>query len=290
MTLKRAILWSALWIGLSLLVALMVGIFFDSETAYQFLAGWTIEKALSIDNLFVFLMLFTYFQVEPKAQRHVLNYGIMGVIVTRGILIFAGIALINQFEWLMYLLGAVVFYTGIMMTVKDEDEEFNGENNRIVKFVRKMIPVSGEYHGSRFFVTQNGKRHATPLLVVLIVLELSDVLFSFDSVPAVFSVTRNPLIVYGSNILAVLGLRSLYFLLEKMQSVFHYVKKAVGLILLFVGIKMIVPLFFPHLDINIAVSLSVIVGLLLLGVLASLVFPEKKDGVILKKASPVSKN
>jgi tellurite resistance protein TerC len=279
MTLKRAIIWSCLWIGFSLLCALLIGVIYDSTIAYQFLAGWTIEKALSIDNLFVFLMLFTYFHVEPKAQRRVLNYGIMGVLITRGILIFVGIALINQFEWLMYLLGAVVLYTGVMMTVKNKEEEFDGEKNRIVKFVRKLIPVSGEYHGTKFFVHKHGKRHATPLLVVLIVLELSDVLFSFDSVPAVFSVTRNPLVVYGSNILAVLGLRSLYFLLERMQSVFHYVEKAVGMILLFVGLKMVLPLFFPRFEIGIAVSLAIIVGLLLLGIAASLIFPEKKPAV-----------
>jgi len=277
MTLKRAILWSSLWIGISLLTALLVLIVFDATVASQFLAGWTIEKALSVDNLFVFLMLFTYFNVDRAQQRRVLNYGILGVIVTRGILIFAGIALVNQFEWLMYVLGAIVIYTGILMVIRDENEEFDGESNRIVRIVRKLVPVSSAYHGRKFFIRESGRLIATPLLLVLLVLELSDVVFSLDSVPAIFSVTRNPWIVYSSNILAVLGLRSLYFLLEHMHALFHYVKKAVGAILFFVGAKMLVPLIFPKFEISVEVSLAIIVGLLLAGVLASLLFPERSE-------------
>jgi len=262
--------------GLSLLTGFVLAIR-DPAIGFQFLAGWTIEKALSVDNLFVFLMLFTYFKVAPHGQRRVLNYGVAGVLLTRGILIFAGIALIQQFEWLMYILGAVVIYTGILMAFRNEEEEFDGEKNWIVRLARRFIPVSANYHGSKFFTRQNGRLIATPLVIVLVVVELSDVMFSLDSLPAIFSVSRNPFVVYSSNILAVLGLRSLYFLLERMQAFFIHMKKAVGVILWFVGVKMILPLFWPKFEVDTLISLVVIVSLLLIGVLASIVFPEQKS-------------
>ena len=276
MTLSRAITWSLFWIGLSLLSAFSVGLWIAPELGYQFAAGWLIEKALSIDNLFVFLMLFTYFKVEPKAQRRVLNYGIIGVLVTRGLLIFLGIALVNRFEWLIYILGAVVLYTVFLMLFRNEEEEFDGEKNRIVRWVRKLIPVHSNYHGTKFFIKEKGKRIATPLFLVLIVLELTDVLFSFDSIPAVFSVSRDPYVVFGSNILAVLGLRSLYFVLERMKQTFEHVEKAVGVVLLFVGAKMILPIISPELEISVPISLLVIFAILLTGVLASLISKPKQ--------------
>ena len=277
MQFKRALIWSSFWIGLSMLTALAIA-FWDQAAGLQFLAGWTIEKALSVDNLFVFLMLFSYFNVDLKSQRRVLNYGIIGVLLTRGLIIFAGLALIERFEWLMYLLGVVVLYTGVLMVFRGKEDEFDGERNWTVRIARKLFPVSKNYHGSKFFTRESGKLFATPLFITLVAIEFSDLLFSFDSLPAVFAVTRNPYIVYSSNILAVLGLRSLYFLLERMQSVFLHVKKAVGVILWFVGAKMILPFFFPKFQIDTWVSLIVIVALLLLGALASVVFPEREAG------------
>jgi tellurite resistance protein TerC len=279
MTFKRALIWSIFWIGLSLLTALGVSYYWGSELAIAFLAGYTIEKALSVDNLFVFLMLFSHFHVDGHSQRRVLNYGIIGVLLSRGIIIFAGISLIARFEWLMYIFGVIVFYTGVVMAFGKEDTDDSMENKRIVRWTRKLIPVTNVYHGSKFFVREGVKWIATPLFVVLVVLEVTDVLFSVDSIPAIFSVSRNPYIVYSSNILAVLGLRSLYFLLERMQSAFHHVKIAVGVILWFVGVKMILPLFWHEGNIGTLLSLIIIVSILLLGVLASVVFPEKKKSV-----------
>jgi tellurite resistance protein TerC len=276
MSFRRALIWSSFWVGLSLLTGLLIAIR-DPAIGFQFLAGWMIEKALSVDNLFVFLMLFTYFKVTPDSQRRVLNYGVAGVLLTRGLLIFAGIALIQQFQWLMYVLGAVVIYTGVLMAFRKEEEEFDGEKNWIVRLARKFIPVSSGYHGSKFFTRENGKLLATPLVIVVVVIELSDIMFSLDSLPAIFSVSRNPFVIYSSNILAVLGLRSLYFMLERMQAFFVHMKKAVGVILWFVGLKMILPLFWPKFEIDTPISLIVIVLLLIIGVLASLVFPVQKS-------------
>ncbi|HYM20946.1 MAG TPA: TerC/Alx family metal homeostasis membrane protein, partial [Candidatus Kapabacteria bacterium] len=230
MSFRRAVIWSIFWIGLSLACGLLIWTLNTREHALAFLAGYTIEKALSVDNLFVFLMLFTHFKITPKLQRRVLNWGILGVLVLRGLMIFVGIGLVNEFEWLMYVFGAIVIYTGIVMSF-GKDSEFDPSNNKIVRFSRRIFRITGDFHGDRFFVRTGGRLAVTPLFVVLIVVEVTDVLFALDSIPAIFAVSRDPLIVYSSNILAVLGLRSLYFLLERMQSAFRFVKKGVGVIL-----------------------------------------------------------
>jgi tellurite resistance protein TerC len=276
MSVQRALLWSIFWIGLSLSFALVLWQFESHEDALAFLAGYTIEKALSIDNLFLFLMLFSHFDVTPRLQRRALNYGIVGVIVLRGIMIFAGIGLVNRFEWLMYVFGAIVIYTGFVMAFGDEEKEFDPKTSKIIKFARKLFPVADDYHGDRFFIWREGKRFATPLFVVLVVIELTDVLFAVDSIPAIFAVSRKPLIVFSSNILAVLGLRSLYFLLERMHKGFGYVKKGVGLILWFVGIKMLLPILGPEYHISIMASLAVIIAILLGSILVS-IFMKKKE-------------
>lgn len=276
MSFQRALLWSIFWIGLSLGVGLVIWQFNTHEHGLAFLAGYTIEKALSIDNLFVFLMLFTHFKVPPKLQRRVLNWGIVGVLLLRGVMIFAGIGLVNEFEWLMFVFGALVVYTGFMMTFGKETE-FDPGKNKIIRMARKFFVVTDDFHGDKFFVRSRGRRAVTPLFVVLLVIELTDVLFAFDSIPAIFAVTRDPLIVYSSNILAVLGLRSLYFLLERMQQAFRFVKKGVGVILWFVGFKMLAPLFWEGFHPDILVSLIVIVGVLLGSVLLSLLMPEQSE-------------
>lgn len=276
MSFQRALLWSIFWIGLSLATSLVIWEFYSHEHALAFLAGYTIEKALSVDNLFVFLMLFAHFKVNSKQQRRVLNWGVAGVLLLRGVMIFVGIGLVNQFEWLMYIFGAIVVYTGLVMAFGKE-KEFDPSKSTIIKLTRKFIHVTDDFQGEKFFVRYGGKLAATPLFVVLMIIELTDVLFAVDSIPAIFAVSRDPMIVYSSNILAVLGLRSLYFLLERMQEAFRFVKKGVGIILWFVGFKMLAPLISESIHPSILVSLVVIISILLGSILLSLILPEKKE-------------
>ena len=266
------------WIGLSLLSALGISYFIGTAQATAFLTGYALEKALSVDNLFVFLMLFTYFRVGHAAQRRALNYGIIGVLVLRGVLIFAGIALIARFEWLMYIFGLIVLYTGYIMAFGG-DKEFDPSTNRTVRLVQKLFRVSKTYHGSQFFVREAGKKLATQLFVVLAVIEVMDVLFAVDSIPAIFSVTRDPFIVYSSNILAVLGLRSLYFLLERAHAAFRFVKQGVGVILWFVGIKMLLPAFWPAARIGNTVALAVVLVVLMISIVLSVTIRGPQSGV-----------
>lgn len=275
MSFQRALLWSIFWIGLSLVTALVIWQANTQDHALAFLAGYTIEKALSVDNLFVFLMLFTHFKITPKMQRRVLNWGVIGVLVLRGLMIFVGIGLVNEFEWLMFVFGALVIYTGFMMSFGKESE-FDPSKNRIIRMARKLFVVTDDFHDDKFFVRSRGRRAVTPLFVVLLVVELTDVLFAFDSIPAIFAVSRDPLIVYSSNVLAVLGLRSLYFLLERMHDAFRFVKKGVGVILWFVGFKMLAPLFWEGFQPSIMVSLLVILVILLGSIGLSLALPHPK--------------
>ncbi|MFI5201888.1 MAG: TerC/Alx family metal homeostasis membrane protein [Candidatus Kapaibacterium sp.] len=274
MSFQRALAWSIFWIGLSMLVALGIYAEWGAVPAEAFLTGYALEKALSVDNLFVFLMLFTYFGVKREAQRRSLNYGLIGVLILRGILIFAGIALVRQFEWIIYVLGAVVIYTGFVMALGGE-KEFDPEKSGTVKFVSRFVRVSETYHGSRFFVREAGRKIATPLFLVLCVIEVMDVIFAVDSIPAIFAVTRDPFIIYSSNILAVLGLRSLYFLLERAHNAFRFVKQGVGLILWFIGVKMILPAFWPAAIISNTVALAVVIAVLLLAIVLSVTIKKR---------------
>jgi tellurite resistance protein TerC len=268
MTFKRALAWSMVWIGLSMLTALAIYARFGIVPAEAFLTGYALEKALSVDNLFVFLMLFTYFGVKPDAQRRALNYGLIGVLLLRGILIFAGVALIQSFEWILYLFGAVVIYTGFIMAFGGE-KEFDPGNSRTIKLVSRFVKVLPEFQGTRFFIREHGRRIATPLFLVVCVIEVMDVIFAVDSIPAIFAVTRDPFIIYSSNILAVLGLRSLYFLLERAQDAFRFVKQGVGIILWFIGMKMIIPAFWPTAIISNTIALTVVISVLLISILLS---------------------
>jgi tellurite resistance protein TerC len=268
MTFKRALAWSMVWIGLSMLTALAIYAQWGIVPAEAFLTGYALEKALSVDNLFVFLMLFTYFGVKPDAQRRALNYGLIGVLLLRGILIFAGVALIQSFEWILYLFGAVVIYTGFIMAFGSE-KEFDPGKSRTIKLVSRFVKVSPEFQGTRFFIREFGRRIATPLFLVVCVIEVMDVIFAVDSIPAIFAVTRDPFIIYSSNILAVLGLRSLYFLLMRAQDAFRFVKQGVGAILWFIGVKMIIPAFWPSAVISNTIALTVVISVLLLSILLS---------------------
>ena len=270
---REAGIWTGVWVTLALLFA--VGLYFveGRHVALTFLTGYVIEESLSIDNIFVMVLIFEYFRVPKSVQHRVLFYGILGALVMRGLFIAAGTALITRFHWVLYVFGALLVITGIRMARK-QDEEFDGERSRIVRGVRRVLPISAEYHGSHFFVTESNRRVATPLLLVLILVEFTDLIFAIDSIPAIFGVTTDPFVVFTSNIFAVLGLRSLYFLLAAVVDRFHLLKYGLAVILSFVGFKMLTERF---LEIDIVLSLSIILAVLAISVVASLLWPAREE-------------
>jgi tellurite resistance protein TerC len=271
---KEAGIWTAVWVALALLFACGLYLLSGRHVALTFLTGYVVEEALSADNIFVMVLIFEYFRVPKLCQHRVLFYGILGALVMRGLFIAVGAALIARFHWILYLFGAMLVVTGIRMGIKS-DEEFDGEQNRIVRAARRLLPFSNDYHGKNFFVVEAGRKLATPLLLVLILVELTDLVFAIDSIPAIFGVTTDPFIVFTSNIFAVLGLRSLYFLLAAVVDRFHLLKYGLALILSFVGFKMLSERF---IEIDIALSLSIILGVLALSITASLVWPRREAG------------
>jgi len=243
---KSALLWSAFWISLAFLfnvgIYYVVGYMENFELgrlkAMEFFTGYLIEKSLSVDNLFVFLMIFGYFKIESKFQHRILFWGIIGAIIMRAIFIFAGVALINQFAWIMYVFGAFLVFTGLKMLFEKEDAEFNPNHNIVIRLFKKIMPVTDENKNSQFFVKKNSILYATPFFITLLFIEVSDVIFAVDSIPAVLSVSTDPFIVFSSNIFAIMGLRSLYFALNGIMEYFQYLKYALSGILTFIGIKM----------------------------------------------------
>jgi tellurite resistance protein TerC len=266
---REALTWSAVWVGLALAFNVGVYFWFGSERALEFLTAYLIEETLSVDNLFVFLVIFGYFAVPPALQHRVLFWGIVGAITLRIVFILAGAALLQRFHWVMYLFGAFLVFTGIRLLVQRE-AEMHPERNPVLRIARRVIPTISEYRGTRFTVVENGRRYATPLLMVLLVIEATDVVFAVDSIPAVFAVTEDPFIVFTSNIFAVLGLRSLYFALAGMMEKFHYLKVGLGLVLAFVGVKMLIADVYK---LPIIVSLVVIASLLGGAIAASILRP-----------------
>lgn len=266
---REALLWSLVWIGLALVFNYGIYLWFGRQHALEFLTGYLIEKALSVDNLFVFLVVFSYFAVPKKNQHRVLFWGILGALIMRAVFIFLGAVLMQRFHWIMYLFGAFLIFTGFKLLLQ-KGEEVHPENNPIIKLFKKMIPMVDHYRSDRFLLREKGKLVATPLLLVLVVVETTDVVFAVDSIPAIFAVTTDPFIVFTSNIFAILGLRALFFLLAGMMGKFHYLKYGLGLVLSFVGVKMVIVDFYKF---PIALSLAVIASLLTLSVVASLVFP-----------------
>jgi tellurite resistance protein TerC len=220
---KEAAVWTSIWVALALLFAAGLGYFVDRQTALTFLTGYVVEESLSVDNIFVIVLIFQYFAVPAKYQHRVLFWGILGALIMRGLFIGVGAALLARFEWIIYVFGAILVVTGIRMAVK-QDEEFDAEQNPVVKFVRRFLPVTHEYHDKHFFTMENGKRFATPLLLVLVLVEATDLIFAIDSIPAIFGITRDPFVVFTSNIFAVMGLRSLFFLLASVVTKFHLLK------------------------------------------------------------------
>ncbi|HXF43031.1 MAG TPA: TerC family protein [Pyrinomonadaceae bacterium] len=237
---KETLAWSLIWVSLAFVFGAFVFYQFGGDRAKLFFTGYLIELSLSIDNLFVFLLIFSYFRVPKKFQHRALFWGIFMALVLRLVMIFAGAQLVERFEWLLYLFGAFLIYTGIKMF--DEDEGFNPEASRIVKLTTRILPISEGYQGDKFIIRENGKRMGTMLLLVLIVINLVDVVFAVDSIPAIFGVTTDRFIVYTSNIFAILGLRTFYFLLAELADRFHLLKYGLAFILSFIGVKMLLPL------------------------------------------------
>lgn len=272
-SIREALIWSAVWISLALIFNVGVYYYAGSQKALEFLTGYIIEKALSVDNIFVFLMVFTYFRVSPKYQYEVLFWGILGAVVMRAIFIFAGVALIQKLHWVIYVFGVFLIFTGIKM-ITEHGKKIEPEKNAVLRLFRRMMPVTEQYHGDRFFIRQNGMLYATPLFVVLLVIETTDVIFAVDSIPAILAITLDPFIVYSSNIFAILGLRALYFALAGMMQLFRYLHYGLSAVLVFVGTKMIIVDYYK---IPVLVSLSVVVGLILLSVLVSVLNPKKEE-------------
>src|SRR5262245_28777630 len=233
----EAAIWTAVWVALALLFAAGLFVTYGHEVGLTFLTGYVIEESLSIDNIFVIVLIFEYFRVPKACHHRVLFYGILGALVMRGLFIALGTVLLAKFQWIIYVFGAMLIVTGVRMAVK-QDEEFEGDRNPVVRFVRRFVPLSNDYHGKSFFIVEAGRRVATPLLLVLVLVEFTDLIFAVDSIPAIFGVTRDPFLVFTSNIFAILGLRSLYFLLAAVVDRFYLLKYGLGLILTFVGVKM----------------------------------------------------
>lgn len=269
MSARKALYWTIFWILIAILFNIGVYIELGEQRAIEFFTGYLIEEFLSVDNLFVFLIIFSYFKIPPHHQRKVLNWGIAGVIVLRGIFIFAGISLITEFYFIIYIFGAILIISGYRMTFTGA-KDVQPERNRVLKIFKKFFRTTHEYQGNRFVIKKDGKRYATHLLVCLIVIESTDLVFAIDSIPAIFAITNHPFIIFTSNILAVLGLRSIYFLLTIISGKFEYVKKGVGIILFYVGVKMLLPLIVPELHIPAFVSLIVIIVILFISTLISI--------------------
>jgi len=278
-SIKEASIWSAVWILLALVFNLGIYFVWGQEKALEFLTGYVIEKSLSVDNLFVFLMIFQYFATPAIYQHRILFWGIVGALVMRAIFIATGAALLDNFHWMIYVFGAFLIVTGIKMLLQG-DEKLEPDKNPVVRLFQRWVPIVNEYQGQRFFVRKDGRIHATLLMLVLVVVETTDVIFAVDSIPAIFAITTDPFIVYTSNVFAILGLRALYFMLAGVMQMFVYLKVGLSLVLCFVGAKMLVVDFYK---VPIGISLGVVAGILILSVAVSLLARWKKEGVLLSR-------
>ncbi len=272
---KKALKWVIFWVSLALVFNAGVYYFMGQQKAIEFLTGYIIEESLSVDNLFVFLVLFKYFKIPLEYQRRVLNWGIVGVIILRGIFILLGATLIANFGFVLYVFGAILIYSGYQMAFGKE-KEIHPEQNKVLRLFKRFYKVTTDYHGDHFFIKRDGVKYATPLFVCLLVIESTDLVFAIDSIPAIFAITTDPFIVFSSNILAVLGLRSMYFLLSAIADKFEFVKKGVGIILCYVGVKMLIPMAFPGYHIPVFISLIVILSVLAASVLISIYLNKRK--------------
>jgi tellurite resistance protein TerC len=274
MNTREALTWTFVWVGLSIAFGLGVMHFSGEQRGLEFFTGYVIEKALSVDNLFLFLVIFRAFTVDERIQHRVLEWGIVGALVMRGVMIAAGASLIERFSWILYVFGAFLVFAGLHMLLAKKTE-MHPEENRISRFARKHLRVTKEYHGSKFFVREAGKLFATPLFVVLLIVEITDITMAVDSIPAIFGITRDPFIVYTSNVFAILGLRAMYFLLAGVLGRLRYLTAGLSFVLAFIGAKMIVE---PWVHISVELSLGVVAGILLVALAASLLTGAKTKG------------
>jgi tellurite resistance protein TerC len=273
--LKEALIWSAVWIALALTFNVIIYFWRGSEPALAFLTAYLLEKSLSVDNIFVFLVIFSYFAVSGRHQHKVLFWGILGALVMRAIFIFAGVTLLRQFHWIVYLFGALLIFTGLKMALQNDDHEIQPEKNPVLKLFRRLMPVTRRYMGDKFFIRKVGLFLATPLFVVLLIVETTDLMFALDSIPAVLAVSRDSFIVYTSNVFAILGLRALYFALAGVLGLFRYLHYGLSVILIFVGGKMMLA---DVIEIPIGLALGVVASVLFISILASLVLRPNEAG------------
>lgn len=269
---REALAWSGVWIALAACFAVVVFFWHGRQLALEFTTGYLIELSLSVDNLFVFLLLFRYFKVVGEYQHKVLFWGIVGALVFRGIFIFAGVALLNRFHWIIYIFGAFLVYTGVKLAFSGDDEQVHPEKNPLLRWMRRVLPITPDYVGGKFIVRDNGL-HATPLFLVLVIVETTDLVFAVDSIPAVLAISQHPFIVYTSNVFAILGLRSMYFALAGLMDIFHYLHYGLAVILSFIGVKMLISGYF---HIPTGWALGIVVGVLGLSVVASVVWPKRE--------------
>lgn len=269
---REALAWTGVWVGFALLFNLCIYFWLGTQPALQFLTGYVIEKSLSVDNIFVFALVFSYFGVPAAYQHRVLFWGIIGAFIFRALFIAGGIKLIHQFHWMIYVFGVFLVYTGIRMAL-EKDKEIHPESNPVLRFFRRAVPVSRTFDGDRFFLRSAGSVVATPLMVTLLFVEVSDIIFAVDSIPAILAVSHDPFIVYTSNVFAILGLRAMYFALAGVLKLFHHLHYGLSVILSFVGVKLLISEVYK---IPTALSLGVIAGVLLLSILASLIWPKQE--------------
>jgi tellurite resistance protein TerC len=267
---REALAWSAVWIALAVIFAVVVFFWHGRTSALEFVTGYVIELSLSVDNLFVFLLIFRFFHVPPVHQHKVLFWGILGALIMRAVFIVAGVGLIQRFHWIVYVFGAFLVYSGIKLFFQEE-AEIHPEKNPVLRLFRRFVPVTKDYEGNKFFVRRAGL-YATPLFVVLLVVETTDLLFAVDSIPAILAITRDAFIVYTSNVFAIMGLRSMYFALAGMMEMFRYLHYGLSLVLVFVGAKMLLS---HYLEIPTPVALAAVAGVLAISVIASVANPKK---------------
>lgn len=276
---KQALISSLWWILLAGAFAFFIHVRMSPTKSLEFVTGYLVEEALSVDNLFVFILLFKYFKVPPEQERTVLFWGIIGALIMRGVFIVAGVALIQRFHWILYLFGAFLIYTGFKL-MGGNDDQVDPSKNLVLKWSRRLLPVTDHYDGGKFFSRGNGRLFVTPLFIVLLVVETTDILFATDSIPAILAISRDPFVVYTSNVFAILGLRSLFFALSGLMKLFRYLNYGLAVVLMFIGAKMLVG-FRYH--IPTWAALLVIAGVLGLAVLASVVFPKKEEPIVVEE-------
>lgn len=277
--LREALGWSAFWVALSLCFNFLVFQFLGKQAGEEWLTGYVVEKALSVDNLFVFLLIFNYFKVPAEYQHRVLFWGVLGALVLRAAFILMGAVLLAKFHWMLYILGAFLVYTGVKMATSGDDPEIDPENNFVVRFLSRHLPITRQFEGGKFFVKKEGLRFATPLLVVLAMVETTDVVFAADSIPAILAITQNTFVVFTSNVFALLGLRAMYFALASLMGLFHYLNYGLALVLVFIGSKILLGDLLRNaygFELSTPLELGIVGGLLAASVGASLLWPKRE--------------